>query len=126
MDKKPLVLLVDDEPEILDIYGTALTRGGFEVITAASGAACIKIATAKKPDLILLDIKMPIMDGVETFVKMKKDPATKDAKVVFLSAFGDPVSIGIDEKLAKETGALGFIKKGLALTDLVEQVKEYL
>lgn len=126
MDKKSLILLVDDEQEILDLYGTALTNAGFEVITALNGQECIDKLKTIKPDLILLDLKMPVMDGIETLAKLKENTKTKDIKAVFLTAFSDPKFIGIDEKFAKEAGAIDFIKKGIGLDELVEKIKKYL
>ncbi len=126
MDKKTLILLTDDESEILDIYGSALTNAGFEVVTASNGIECLEVAAAKKPDLILLDLKMPVMDGSEVIMKLKLNPETKDIKVVFLTAFSDPMSVGVDERAAKEAGAAGFIKKGLGLNEFVEKAKGYL
>lgn len=124
---KPLILLVDDEQEILDLYGTALSNAGFDVVTALNGQECLgKVNGQIKPNLILLDLKMPIMDGVETLAKPKENPQTKDIKVAFLTAFSDPVFVGIDQKLAKESGALDFVKKGISLNELVEKVKGYL
>lgn len=79
-----------------------------------------------KPDLILLDLKMPVMDGIETLTRLKENPETKDIRVVFLTAFSDPVFVGIDQKLAKDAGAIDFIKKGIDLNEVVEKVKGYL
>ncbi len=127
MDKKPLILLVDDEQEILDLYCTVLNNAGFETITALNGQECLdKLSGPVKPNLILLDLKMPVMDGVETLAKLQENPRTKGIKVVFLTAFSDPIFVGIDQKLAKESGALDFIKKGIDLKELVEKVKGYL
>lgn len=118
------ILLVDDEPEILDIYGEALEDGDFEVIRASNGLECIEKAKSEKPDLVLLDLKMPEMDGMEVFSNLHAYDETKDIKVVFLTAFGDPLSIETDIKLAKELGAIDFIKKGLDLDELVLRVRE--
>lgn len=126
MPDNPLVLLVDDEEDILDLYGTKLRQEGLNVATAISGAECLKLAKRDHPGLILLDLKMPVMDGAQVFTKLKADPETQDAKVVFLTAFSDPRGQTIDAKYAKEMGAAGYMKKGMALNEFVEEVKKYL
>ena len=127
MNNKHLILLVDDEQEILDLYTTVLNNADLETITALNGQECLdKVKGPVKPDLILLDLKMPVMDGIETLTRLKENPETKDIRVVFLTAFSDPVFVGIDQKLAKDAGAIDFIKKGIDLNEVVEKVKGYL
>jgi two-component system phosphate regulon response regulator PhoB len=121
-----LILLVDDEEDILSVYNAKLQKAGFRTVTATNGAEAIQIAVDQHPDLILMDMKMPVMDGVEALMKLKENPATKDIKVVFLTAFSDPNNPEIDRGKAKEVGALDFIKKGLSLDELVERVRGYL
>ena len=121
-----LVLLVDDEQELLTLYGLALKNAGFEVITAINGAEAVEAAKNKNPDLILLDLKMPVMNGAEALSKIKEDPRLKDIKIVFLPAFSDPQRVEIDEKFAKESGALDFIRKGISLEEFIGKVKGYL
>lgn len=122
----PLILMVDDETDLLATYKTKLERSGFRVLTAVNGKEGMETAIANHPDLILMDVKMPIMDGVEAQEKLKNNPATKDIKVVFLTAFSDPARPEVDERLAKENGVLDFIKKGISLDDLVARVREHL
>lgn len=121
-----LILIADDEEDVLSVYKTKLERSGFEVITAANGAEAVAAVTAKHPDLILMDMKMPVMDGIVAQQKLMENPATKDVKVVFLTAFSDPLKLDVDEKVAKESGAVDFIKKGINLDELVAKVKVYL
>lgn len=126
-DNKPAtILLVDDEVDVLSVYQTKLAKVGFHVLTASNGAEAIQIATEQHPDLILIDMKMPVMDGVTAQLKLKENPATKDIKVVFLTAFSDPINPEIDVKSSKEIGALDFIKKGVGLDELVAKVRGYL
>ena len=127
MNEKPLILIVDDEPEILKLYEHSLEAAGFEVVTAENGLLGIEAAKReKKPDLILMDIKMPLMDGPEAFVKLKEDQATKNIKIVFLTAFSDIGMPEIDVSYAKELGAADFIKKGIDLDEFVVRVKKSL
>lgn len=125
MNTKPIILIADDEPSMLFLLNLKFKEAGFEVLTADNGEDSIKIAKEKKPDIILMDVKMPIMDGVQAFEKLKEDELTKGIKVIFLTAFGDPKS-DIDVKIADEIGAADFIKKGMSLDEIVQKVKDHL
>lgn len=125
-NKKPKVLIIDDEPAMLDIYSANLTDAEMEVIIASNGEEGVKLAAEHHPDLILMDVKMPVMNGVEAAMKLKDNPETRDLKVVFLSAFGDPAAIEIDQKFAKEIGARDFLQKGTSFKEFVKKVKSYL
>jgi two-component system alkaline phosphatase synthesis response regulator PhoP len=124
--KQPLVLLVDDEPEILDLYSFSLKEAGFDIITAPNGQEALRIAREKQPQLVLMDVKMPVMDGVEACMKLKEDPATKAIKVVFLTAFSDPNHPEVDLALAKGIDAMDYIRKGISLDEFVVKVRGYL
>jgi len=120
------ILVVDDEQDMLDLYGAVLKSADFDVTTALNGPEGIKQAKALHPDLVLLDFKMPDMDGIEVLGKLKEDPATKDVRIVFFSAFGDRSVNLIDEQAAKEIGALAFIQKGIGNDELVQKIKQIL
>lgn len=126
MADKPLILIADDEPNFLLMYTTKLEKNGYRVITAPDGAEAVKLAAAEHPDLILLDVKMPVMDGAQAEQKLKDAPETKGIKVVFLTAFGDPLREDIDLKMAKQSGAFDFIKKDINLDEFVVKVRGYL
>ena len=126
MADQPLILLVDDEPDVLSLYKMALTKEDLTIITATNGAEAVEAAKKNHPALILMDMKMPVMDGVEAAIKLREDPETATLRLVFLTAFNDPNRPEADVKLAKEIGALDFIKKGLGLKDLAAKVKGYL
>ncbi|MDR3581802.1 MAG: response regulator [Candidatus Pacebacteria bacterium] len=126
MTEPALILLVDDEEDVLSVYKAKLDKVGFRTVTAGDGAQAIKIAAEQHPDLILMDMKMPVMDGVAAQQKLNEDPATKDIKVVFLTAFSDPSSPETDQTIAKQVGAIDFIKKGIGLDELVDKVRGYL
>ena len=80
------ILLVDDEPDILEFIGYNLKKEGFEVDTASNGLDGLKKAKIFKPDLILLDVMMPQMDGMEMCAELRKLDSFKDTLIVFLSA----------------------------------------
>ena len=127
MHTPPLILLIDDEPQIRDLFSTKLRSAGLEIVEAVNGLAGLSVAKEKKPDLILLDMRMPVMDGAETIVKLKEDPQTKDIKVVFLTALSDrPEALPTDVKFAKEVGAADYFKKDIDLNELVSRVKGHL
>ena len=73
-----------------------------------------------------MDMRMPILGGIEAEMRLKEDPATKDIKVVFLTAFSDPNNPDIDREKAKEIGALDFLEKNIGLDELTEKVRGYL
>jgi len=83
------ILAVDDEPSIVKLVSTALTMRGYEVVTAYDGQNALDKVALEKPDLIVLDIMMPKMDGREVARRLSKDPKTAKIPIVFLSAIGD-------------------------------------
>ncbi len=121
-----VILIADDEADVLSIYKTKLERAGFMVLSASDGTEAVRLAAEKKPDLILMDMKMPVMDGITAQQKIKENPDTQNLKVVFLTAFSDPMKPEVDERLAKELGTVDFIRKGINLDEFVQKVKGYL
>lgn len=83
------ILLVDDEDDILEFIRYNLEKTGYEVYTARNGAEGLQQAAVHRPHLILLDVMMPVMDGIETCRALRSDPSLKDTMVVFLSALGE-------------------------------------
>lgn len=83
------ILAVDDEPSIVRLVSTALTARGYEVTTANDGQQALDHVRADKPDLIVLDIMMPRMDGRQVRERLAADPSTKSIPILFLSAVGD-------------------------------------
>lgn len=128
MAEPRIVLIVDDQPEFLEIFSVELKSKGYEVITAVDGAEAIKVAQESHPDLILMDVQMPGMTGVETLMKLKESPETKDIKVVFLTNLGnsDSESELVNGLTARDIHAEGYIKKTEDMGALLEEVKRYL
>ncbi len=116
------ILLVDDEPDILEFVGFNLTREGFEVSTASNGLMAIEKAREIHPNLILLDVMMPEMDGMETCRRLKEIPELARTVIVFLSARGE------DESQLKgfELGADDYITKPIHPKLLVSRIKAIL
>ena len=106
-DAGAVLLIVDDDPENLAVLGEVL-QPHYEILVAPSGERALGIAAGKSaPDLILLDVMMPDMDGYAVLARLKTDPATRDVPVIFLTALGD----ARDEEHGLELGAADYITK---------------
>jgi CheY-like chemotaxis protein len=127
-EKVPLVLIVDDEPDFREIFKVKLTAMGMRVETAVNGAEGVKRAKELKPDLVLMDVKMPVMDGAEALLAMHDDPDTKNIRVVFLTSLGDPREEmqELSNRFSRELGADGYLKKTENLDVLSDQIKGFL
>jgi two-component system sensor histidine kinase/response regulator len=120
--KKYEILIVDDIPSNLNFLSEVLHVEGIGVMLATTGAGAIEIARYKRPDLILLDIAMPVMDGYEVCEKLKTDPVTRDIPVIFLTARTEPEDILKGFK----TGAVDYILKPFNATELIARAKTHL
>src|SRR3954468_18686646 len=83
---RPTVLVVDDTPANLDVLVAVLERRGYEVMAASSGELALRVARSTAPQLVLLDVMMPGLDGYEVCRRLKADPRTSDMPVLFISA----------------------------------------
>ncbi len=115
------ILIVDDDRSILRIFEFSLRHAGYYTTTALDGAEAIEIAENEKPDLILMDLMMPILDGWEATEKLKADPKTKDIPVVAITATSPQGC-----KRALQIGCIDVITKPVSTLSLIEKVKEYL
>lgn len=123
MKKKDiLILLVDDEPDILEIVEYNLSAEGYKVITAEDGAQAVKLAKKKKPNLIILDVMMPEMDGIEACEQIRKIPELSDTIITFLTARGEDYS----QMAGFDAGADDYITKPIKPKVLVSKVKALL
>lgn len=116
------ILLVDDEPDILEIVGYNLRNEGYAVITAENGLEAVKLAKKKKPQLIILDVMMPEMDGIEACEQIRKNPDLDDTIVAFLTARGEDYS----QMAGFDAGADDYITKPIKPKVLVSKVKSLL
>src|SRR5215212_9474989 len=120
-EETPRVLVVDDTPQNIRLLDAVLSPRGYTVIPATSGLEALKIVADSPPDLILLDIQMPVMDGYEVCRRLRDDPASRALPVVMITAAGD------QEKLkALEAGADEFISKPFNQAELLARVKSLL
>jgi len=116
------ILAVDDEPHILRLVSFSLSSKGFEMLEASDGLTALAIAEQEHPDLILLDVMMPVIDGYETCRRLKANPATAEIPVVMLSAKSQKA----EQAEGLEAGALDYVCKPFTPKDLVEQVRGFL
>ena len=100
--KKLEVLIIEDEMALRDIYSTKLEAEGFEVVQAADGAEGFNLAVQHLPDIILLDIIMPVKDGFEVLQDLKMNPKTKEIPVLIMSNLGQSYEIKRGIKLGAE------------------------
>ncbi len=128
MHQPQLVLVVDDEAYFREIFSGKLKMLNYQVEVAEDGVQAVKKAKALQPDLILMDVKMPNMDGIEAVAKLKEDPATKDLRVVFLTNLGEDKAEmqEIDKRFSKDMGATGYIKKSDDLESVAKQIESFL
>ena len=119
MTQAPLVLIVDDDQDLRDLLREILIDAGYRTVTAANG--CIGIATFRsaEPDLVLLDVAMPVMDGL-AFLRLRNDEACRPAvPVVVMSAENRELE-------ARRLGAQQFVAKPFDLDDIIEVVERWL
>ena len=119
MADAPSVLLVDDEPDILDLLSYNLEREGFRVATAANGADALKQAQADPPDVVVLDVMMPKMDGMETCRRFREDAALRLIPILMLTARGEER----DEVEGLDAGADDYLIKPVSPRILVSRVR---
>lgn len=120
--KDTTILLVDDELDILEIIGYNLTAEGYTVVTAQNGVEAIKKAKKHKPNLIILDVMMPEMDGIEACEKLRLVPELSETVITFLTARGEDYS----QVAGFEAGADDYITKPIKPKVLTSKVKSLL
>lgn len=116
---KPTILIVDDDTNLTQLYNATLTSRGYRTIVANDGEAALEIAEKERPDLILLDIMMPSIHGLHVLDILKATPATKDTKIIMLTALGDEAT----KEKALEYGATDYIVKSESnMADILDRV----
>lgn len=121
MDRQK-ILVVDDEPDILELVQYNLEKEGFSVYTAGNGREAIEIAEQVTPDLILLDVMMPEMDGMETCIEMRENPKLDTSIIAFLTARGEDYS----QIAGFDAGADDYITKPIKPRVLLSRMKALL
>ena len=121
-NSKIKILLVDDDPDILEIVGYNLRNAEYQVVTAENGAQAIEVAQKENPQLIILDVMMPKMDGIEACEEIRKIPALSNTIITFLTARSEDYS----QMAGFEAGADDYIAKPIRPKVLLSKVKALL
>ncbi len=116
------ILIADDRSEVVELVKVTLEGEGYLTIDASDGREALEKIRKEKPDLILLDIVMPKMDGFEVLSELKNDSQTEDTPVIMLTAQGQK----LDQEKGKELGATGYIIKPFSPSALLERIEEIL
>lgn len=118
----PKILVVDDEPDVVDLLERTLKSEGFDVVSAYDGIGALDVASTDRPDLVLLDIMMPMMSGYEVCQQIKSNPATKDIPVICVSSAHSPDA----RSHALRAGAATLLTKPFMPAELLAQIRRYL
>jgi len=113
------VLIVEDDPTTVQLIEFLLRKNNFEVLIAQDGVEALRISREKKPDLILMDVMMPRMDGIEAIEKLQESEETQDIPIVILSALGQEM----DVMRGLQAGASGYIVKPFSPQELLDEIK---
>jgi len=136
MDRKVRILVVDDEPSVIQYISTVLKQQGYEAFTARNGFEGLAKAKRLKPDLITLDIIMPMMDGYEVCDRLQRDPETAHIAVLMITARGEIDHLPRDTHRFRhhfndrlqgyDVGAVDFMSKPFSIDELVRKVRALL
>ncbi len=119
---RKVILIVEDDPNSLELTRTVIEASGYSTIAAIDGEQGVKLARDKKPDLILMDIMMPKMDGYAACYAIKIDKLTREIPVIMLTAAG----YELNKKLAQNMGASGYVTKPFNIEELQGIINQYL
>ncbi|HEY9175976.1 MAG TPA: response regulator transcription factor [Verrucomicrobiae bacterium] len=122
MNAKPRILVVDDEPETVELVEFNLRQAGFDTLSATDGAEALKKARAQLPDLIVLDLMLPEMGGLEVCKILRRDPAAAAIPIIMLTA----KAAELDRVLGLELGADDYVTKPFSPRELVLRIKKLL
>jgi CheY-like chemotaxis protein len=125
MKNPPLILIADDDADFKEILSAKFLACGYQIAEASDGSEAITKAKSLIPDLIVMDIQMPNVNGTEAVLELKHTPETKDVKIVFFSSliYPWPGVKSENPEFAKELGAITFMKKSDDLEKIVATVK---
>ena len=121
VNTKKKALIVDDEPNVRRLLHTILSKT-FEVIEAEDGRQAIEMTNTQKPDVVLMDMMMPKMDGLTACHLIKNDPATKSIPVIMVTAIGFELNV----KLSQQMGANGYVTKPFSSEELLDKINQVL
>jgi two-component system cell cycle response regulator DivK len=116
------ILVVEDQADNMQILRDLLTSAGYEMIEAEDGLEGVRAATAHRPDLILMDIQLPLLDGYEATRRIKADPALRAIPIIVVTSY----ALSGDEAKVRAAGCDGYIPKPYSPRVLLAKIKEYL
>jgi len=116
------ILVVEDTEDNRRILRDLLTRAGYELIEAADGESGVAMATSERPDLILMDIQLPVVDGYEATRRIRANPATKDIPIIAVTSY----ALSGDESKALEAGCNSYVAKPFSPRKILAMVQEFL
>ncbi len=116
------ILLVDDSDTVLLMERMILSRGQYEMVTANDGQQCVEKAVAEKPDLILMDVIMPRMDGFEACRRLRAGPETRDIPIIMVTTRGEMKSV----QTGYESGCNDYVTKPINGLELLEKIRNCL
>jgi CheY-like chemotaxis protein len=116
------ILLVENHNEIRQFLALFMTRLGYKVFEAATGLEATDLVSTMQPDLIMMDLRLPEMNGVEATARLKAKPSTRDIPVLIITAYG----AGVDTRRARDAGAAEILHKPIDLTTLPNVLHRYL
>jgi len=119
---EPIILVVDDKPTNLDVLFQVFEKTEYDVLFASDGAICLQIVEDERPNLILLDVMMPGIDGFETCRRLKANEETRNIPVIFMTALSDT----IDKVKGFELGAVDYITKPIQPEEVLARIKAHL
>lgn len=120
-DKK--ILIVDDEKDTLLVLEKQLSAAGYSVITADNGASCVALAKSQQPDLVILDVQMPDMDGGEVAAILRDEPTTRYIPVIFLTCL---ISEGESQQQSRKSGGNLMLAKSSDTKELISLIEDIL
>jgi DNA-binding response OmpR family regulator len=122
VNDRPKILVVDDESDVVNFIERTLKTEGFDVVTAYDGIGALDLVDAEKPDLVLLDIMMPMMSGYEVCEQIKANPQTQDIPVICVSSAHTPDA----RAQSLRAGAATLVVKPFLPAELIAQIRRYL
>ena len=116
------ILVVEDQPDNRRIIRDLLTSAGYRLIEAEDGAAGVRLATSERPDLILMDVQLPVLDGYEATRQIKADPDLRSIPVIVVTSY----ALSGDDKKAKAAGCDAYVGKPFSPRQLLATVRRFL
>jgi two-component system cell cycle response regulator DivK len=116
------ILVVEDQEDNMQILRDLLSNAGYEMIEALDGEAGVRIAVSERPDLILMDIQLPLLDGYEATRRIRADPALRATPIIVITSY----ALSGDEAKARAAGCDGYVSKPYSPRQLLAKIREYL